>query len=316
MLKKRQLGNSGLEVTEFCLGLLPMGPLQADLPEEKCVGIIKLALQLGVNFFDTAEAYRTQKYLGKALRGWPEKVIISSKSMACDYDGMAASIDKALREMDTGSIDVYHLHAPKALANLFQERAGALHCLQKAKSEKIIGAIGVATHNPAVVKAAAERDDIDILFVLLNQKGLGLYNGTLTEMIQAVKLAGSLKKGVYAMKALAGGNYYQDPETAFSWIRAVSGINSVAVGVVNKEELLCNLSIFGLRGLVYDRESLSKNKKVHISTFICQGCGACMEACPNEALTLINKKAVVDSAHCLVCGYCGPACPVLAIRVI
>jgi len=316
MLKRQQLGCSGLEVTEFCLGLLPMGPLQADLSEEKCVEIIDLALELGVNFFDTAEIYRTQKYLGKALRGCREKVIISSKSMAHDYDAMALSVDKALREMDTGSIDIYHLHAPKALESIFQERAGALRYLQKAKNEKIISAIGVATHNPAVAKAVALRDDIDVLFVLLNHGGIGIYNGTLEDMLQAVKLAGRFKKGVYAMKVLAGGNYYQDPEASFSWARAVPGIHSVAVGVVAREELLYNLSIFGLQGLAFDRGSLSKSKRLQIFPQICQGCGACIETCPNEALTIIDQKAVVDNTRCLVCGYCGPNCPVLAIRVI
>ncbi len=316
MLKKNYLGKTGLEVTEFCLGVLPMGPLQAQIPEEKCVDLIRCALGHGVNFLDTAELYLTQQYVGLAVQGRRDDLVIATKSYVSDYDAMAVSVERSLREMDTSYIDIYHLHAAKASEELFQKRAGALRYLLKAKEEKIIRAVGVATHNPAVVKAAAKRDDIDVVFALLNKKGMGIHDGSVEDMVEAVEFASIKNKGVYAMKALAGGNLYRDPGAAFSWIREVRGINSVAVGVVSKEELYCDLEHFGVRGLTYDPDMLSQGKNLHIFPQLCQGCGACIDACPNEALSMVEGKAAVNLSRCLLCGYCGPECSQLAIRVI
>lgn len=316
MLNKNPLGKTGLEVTEFCLGVLPMGPLQADLPAEKCIDIINCAIEEGVNFIDTAELYSTQEYVGKAAKGRRDKLIIATKSFAESYDEMARAVEKSLREIDTPYIDIYHLHAAKETESLFNKRAGALKYLYKAREEKIIRSIGVATHNPVLVTEAAKRDDIDIIFALLNKTGLGIHNGSVEDMVKAVSYAGKNNKGVYAMKALAGGNLYRDLQGAFSWVRTVRGISSIAVGVISREELYCDLSCFGVKGLSYDPAKLSGGKRLHIFMKLCQGCAICVQACPNEALDLVDGKAVVDFSRCILCGYCGPHCPHLAIRVI
>ena len=110
VLKRVQLGQTGLEVTELCFGVLPCGPLQKDLPEEECVSLIRAALEAGINFFDTAEMYKTQTYLGKALKGWEEPVVVATKSHATTYEDMQASVEKSLAELDRDVIEIYHLH--------------------------------------------------------------------------------------------------------------------------------------------------------------------------------------------------------------
>ncbi|MFY9605102.1 MAG: 4Fe-4S binding protein, partial [bacterium] len=58
-----------------------------------------------------------------------------------------------------------------------------------------------------------------------------------------------------------------------------------------------------------------KQKRILISAF-CAGCGSCVKACPNGALSLQEGKAVVDHSKCILCGYCNPVCPDFAIRLI
>ncbi len=319
VLKQNMLGDSGLKVTDFCLGLLPMGPMQSNIPESECLDIIKKAMDLGVNFFDTAEGYRSQPYLGKALQGKRDDFVIATKSPAETYDEMALSVEKSLKELQTDYIDIYHLHSVRTSVEVFDKRKGALQKLVELKEQKVIRAVGIATHNVNVVNAAAGRDDIDIVFVLVNRVGLGIVDGTTEEMVAAIEKAAATKKGLYVMKALAGGNLLSEFHQALSWARALKGISSVAVGVVSVKELLQNLKQFGLKTPeteTVDPEITIKNKRIFILERLCKGCGKCVETCPNEALFLEGEVAKVNHENCILCGYCSPECPEFIIRIV
>jgi ferredoxin len=56
------------------------------------------------------------------------------------------------------------------------------------------------------------------------------------------------------------------------------------------------------------------HKKIRVDRGDCEGCGACVQRCPNKAIRLDGSGvAVVDHEVCLTCGYCAPACPVRAL---
>ena len=317
-LQHNELGNTGIKVTEFCLGVLPMGPLQSDLPEGKCLEIINQAIDLGVNFFDTAEGYKTQPYMGRVLTKNRGDLVVSTKSPAKTYDDMAASVEKSMTELRTDYIDIYHIHSARDGTEVFEERKGALQRLHELKQQQVIRAVGIATHNVKVVSAAAERDDIDVLFVLVNKIGMGIVGGTTAEMVVAIEKAATAGKGLYVMKALAGGNLLSDYNEALSWARRLKGVNSVSVGVVSIKELLQNLKYFGLQ--TPETEAVSseiaiKEKKLFILERQCTGCGACVEACPNDALFLEGEKAKANHENCILCGYCSPECPDFLMRL-
>lgn len=316
VLKRVQLGQTGLEVTELCFGVLPCGPLQKDLPEEECVSLIRAALEAGINFFDTAEMYKTQTYLGKALKGWEEPVVVATKSTAATYEDMQASVEKSLAELDRDVIEIYHLHAARVDEKVFNERAGALECLKDYKAKGTIKAVGISTHNVKAVRAAAARDDIDVIFPLINKVGRGLLGGTVEEMIAAIGEAAAAGKGVYAMKALAGGHLLGDIAAAYTFVREIPGNQATAVGMVNRQELEYNVAFFAGREIPQHLGTPEiKQKRILISAF-CAGCGSCVKACPNGALSLQEGKAVVDHSKCILCGYCNPVCPDFAIRLI
>ncbi len=316
-LIQKPLGNTGLLVSEFCLGILPMGPLQANLPEAHCIKLIKAALEQGVLFYDTAESYQTQKYLGSALKNNREKVVIATKSVAENFDEMGRSVEQSLEELQTDYIDIYHLHAARPQDNLFEQRSGALKRLSKLKLEGVIRAVGVSTHKPEIVSRAADRDDVDIVYPLINYKGMGIVEGTLDDMLKSIEKAHLAGKGIYAMKVLAGGNLIGEMEQAVNWVRQIKGIDAVSMGVVSLEELIFNLSLFETkkRGRKPPAPP-AKTKKLFIFQKVCIGCGRCVETCPNNALYLVREKALVKHEKCILCGYCSPVCPQFAIRLI
>jgi aryl-alcohol dehydrogenase-like predicted oxidoreductase len=314
-MKYRNLGNTGLKVSEFCFGALPMGPLQSDIGVKEGGRLIRLALEHGVNFIDTAQLYKTYPHIRAALAGYSGRVIINSKSAAIGYEEMETAVQEALRELGRDDIDMFLLHAARVQPDVFEKRVGAWECLQEYKRKGYIRAIGISTHNVTTVEAAALLPEVDIIFPLINHKGLGILEGNKETMLAAIDKASKAGKGLYAMKALAGGALLSELPQALEFTRNIPGIAAVALGVTTEAELLMDLKLFNEEALNEQELATLKNNKQLIFMFFCRGCGACAEACVNGAITMVDGKPQVDTEKCVLCGYCTPHCPEFAIRL-
>lgn len=206
------LGNTGLSVSRTGFGVLPIGPAQLALPLEEGARLISHAMDCGINFFDTAQYYRTYPYLRLALQHrdqspssrtightdraggsepaqWsapagPEHApqwsapagrlepVICSKSLAADYDSMMAAIEEARRELDRDVIDIFLMHEVRT--GQLPQRARAWEALQDARARGWIRACGLSTHHVNVAAAAAQMHELDVVFPLLNYAGLGI----------------------------------------------------------------------------------------------------------------------------------------------
>ncbi len=315
-MKKKILGNTGIKMTEITLGSLTMGPLQAKLSLEEAKRVILAALDKGINSIDTAEMYGMDGPIKAALAEYSGEIILASKSTATSYSEMEKSVLGALLGLGREYLDIFYLHAAKVTPEVFEERSGALQCLLDYKSKGIIRAVGIATHVVPVVQKAAEIADVDVVFPLINKKGLGIVSGTVADMVSAIQIASQNGKGIVAMKALAGGNLLGDIKAAFSFVRSIEGITSVAVGMSHVDEVEVNVRMFMDEDILEsDLERLRSTKRLFVARF-CTGCGTCVTACPNEALGVIEGKVVVDENNCILCGYCNPVCPEFALRLV
>jgi aryl-alcohol dehydrogenase-like predicted oxidoreductase len=115
------LGRTNLRVSVAglgCGGNSRLG-LGSGRREREAVALVRAAFDLGINFFDTAEAYETEAVLGEALGDLPrDSVVVSSKSRILDADGqqltrnaVIGNLEHSLRRLRTDHIDVYFLHA-------------------------------------------------------------------------------------------------------------------------------------------------------------------------------------------------------------
>jgi len=184
-LHKTQLGKTGLQVSELCFGVLPMGPNQFGLPPEQGGELIARAVRGGVNFLDSAQSYRTYAHIKNALERLGDKgkdVIISTKSAATTYDDMKKAVEEARIALGRDVLDIFHLHAARIDRSVFQTRAGALQCLVDMKAKGFIKAVGISTHSVDVVRATASIDALDVVFPIINIEGLGILHGTRQEM--------------------------------------------------------------------------------------------------------------------------------------
>jgi|SRR5215469_7355076 len=124
-----RLGRSGLKVSRLCLGMMTYGSKtwrQWILEEEEGRPFVRRALELGINFFDTADVYSlgvSEEILGRALRDFSpgrEKVVIATKVHFPMGDGpnqcgqsrkhIHHAIDNSLRRLGTDYIDLYQIH--------------------------------------------------------------------------------------------------------------------------------------------------------------------------------------------------------------
>ena len=316
-MEKNTLGNTGIEVTELCFGALPMGPLQKNLPEEESSEIVTYALESGITFVDTAQMYKTYLPIKTAIKKTGIRPVIATKSTAASYEEMEKAIKEALDSMGIDYIDIFHLHAAKANPDVFDIRKGALQCLLDYKNKGIIKAVGISTHNVKVVEAAAMRQDIDIVFPLLNKAGRGIIEGKEEDMRHAISLCEQKGKGIYLMKVLGGGTLIDDYKDCMEYARGLDYCHSISVGMVSKEEVLYNVKYFNGEKDLEDIIKIKNKKTVKVSPGVCISCGKCIEVCHSDAPSFNHTgKAFIDQSKCIKCGYCIPSCTAFAIRMV
>lgn len=315
-MEYRVLGRSGLKVSRLCLGTLTIGPLQANLSLTEGAEVIRTALEEGINFIETAELYDTYRYIRKGLAGWSGNVVLASRSYDYTFSGMQERVEKALRELGRDYIDIFMLHEQESRLTL-KGHEPALNYLAEAKEKGLVRAIGVSTHVVEVVEACAEHPLVDVIQPIINYAGLGIKGGTLEDMLEAIRLAKRHGKGVYAMKALGGGNLLRHFREAWDFILSLDSLDAIAVGMKTPAEVKANVRIVAGEPVPPEvvRAIQAEKKELQISDW-CQGCGRCQKACQQGALYLQAGKMHVDSERCLLCGYCAAACPEFCIKIV
>ncbi|HMZ57332.1 MAG TPA: aldo/keto reductase, partial [Leptospiraceae bacterium] len=125
MIKKRKLGKNGPEVSELGLGCMGMSEFYGERNDEESVAVIHRALELGVNFLDTADMYGTgdnEELLKKAIKDRRDKVFLATKfGNVRGKDGSFLGVngkpeyvrqacDASLKRLGVDHIDLYYQH--------------------------------------------------------------------------------------------------------------------------------------------------------------------------------------------------------------
>lgn len=157
------LGKSNLKVSRYCVGTWQASGW-ATSDSSKFSAVIKKALDLGVNFFDTAESYGdgyAEESLGKILKSDRQNVIIGTKFSHKNAAPEAArkAIENSLRRLKTDYIDLLQYHWPSPSVPLKE----TIEVMMQFKKEGKIRAIGVSNWNEPEWEEFPETDNIDSL---------------------------------------------------------------------------------------------------------------------------------------------------------
>src|SRR5881397_1706100 len=153
-----KLGNTGMDVSRICLGCMGFGDAerwihQWVLNEENSRPIIKKALELGINFFDTANVYSlgtSEEILGRALKDFAnrDEVVIATKVHGTMHEGpngsglsrkaILSEIDNSLKRLGTVYVDLYQIHRWDYHTPI-EETMEALHDVVRAGKARYLG---------------------------------------------------------------------------------------------------------------------------------------------------------------------------------
>jgi aryl-alcohol dehydrogenase-like predicted oxidoreductase len=164
-MQKRKLGTQGLVVSEQGLGCMGMSEFYGQRDDAESLKTIDRALELGVDFLDTADAYGpflNEELVGKALRGRRERVVLATKfanvrtpdGKFVRFDGspayVRAACDASLKRLDVDVIDLYYQHRVDPKTPI-EDTVGAMAELVKAGKVRYLGLSEAA---PATIRRA------------------------------------------------------------------------------------------------------------------------------------------------------------------
>jgi uncharacterized protein len=197
---KRILGKTGLEVPVLSFGGGSQFMKNEDGDWEK---IMERALDLGINYFDTASSYSYRKSLhseerfARILAPVRKKVIISTKFDARDVDGMMKEVETSLKHLDTDYIDILMIHSIEKSEDIDALDKGVYAKMRQLKEQGVARFIGFSSMNSAEKsKEFIEKLDPDACILAMNPTKYGDFAEV------ALPAARAKNTGVIAMKVM------------------------------------------------------------------------------------------------------------------
>jgi aryl-alcohol dehydrogenase-like predicted oxidoreductase len=220
-----KLGNTGLDVSRICLGCMSFGVAERwvhpwVLDEEHSRPIIKRALELGINFFDTANVYSdgtSEEIVGRALKEYAnrDEIVLATKVHFRMHQGpngaglsrkaIMSEIDKSLKRLGTDYVDLYQIHRWDYNTPI-EETMEAMHDVVKAGKARYIGASAMYAWQFLKALHTAEKNGWTRFVSMQNHLNL-IYREEEREMLPLCK---EEKIGVIPYSPLASGRLTRD----------------------------------------------------------------------------------------------------------
>ncbi len=198
-MQYRTLGKTGLKVSVIGFGTIKF----PQISEKQASEAINRALDLGINFIDTARNYGDSEHkIGIAIKERRDECYIATKTSSRSYEGAMKDLEASLRELQTDHIDLWQLHNVCDMQKWREVTApgGALEAARQAKEEGKVDHIGISFHRALDVMREAikcgEFETIMVLYNPLDEENTGR---------EIIPLAHKHNVGVIVMKPLSGG---------------------------------------------------------------------------------------------------------------
>ena len=293
----RSLGRTGLQVSQLGFGAmrLPMKGegAEAHVNRELAIPMIHRAFESGVNYIDTAVGYcnsDSQRVVGAALKGWREKIIVSTKNPDYSTDEKAwwANLENSLERLQVSAIDIYNHHGLnwKQWTEAVEPRVG--RWMTKARDQGLIRHICCSFHdgNEGLMKLVEAGYPASITLQ---------YNMLDRQLEQGMALAKQHNIGVVAMGPVGGGKLGSDSPVLQKLLPSIRRVPELALRFVLANPNV-SVALSGMSTMQQVEENL---------------------AAANDAVTLtqadqaaieeqLGRLKAMANLYCTACGYCQP----------
>ena len=294
----RKLGATGLEISD-----ISFGSSRSTDP-----ALVRRALDLGVNYFDTAESYkggRSEEAIGEAIQGARERVILASK-VSCKATTTRAELMRALegslRRLRTDRIDVYFNHAVNDVERL--QNDAWYEFAAKAKQQGKIRFVGMSGHGGQLIACmdfAVENDLVDVFLCAYNFGQDPSFYERFTSRLDWIAIQHDLPRvlaaahakgiGVVTMKTLRGARLndmrpYEKggatfAQAAFRWVLSNPHVTGVVISMKTLEQVDEYVGASGAPALTGAELDLLEEYLLGSPDGYCDhGCDACEAFCP------------------------------------
>ncbi len=322
-MKTVRLGKTELRVSRIGMGGIPLQrPTEAE-----AIRLVHRAVELGVNFIDTAAGYgNSEERIGKALAaldGGHDRVIVTTKSGRPDKASAMQELERSLIRLNTAAIDLWQLHNVSSFEKYEQVLGpgGSLEAAQDALAAGKVRHIGISSHNPDVAIEAIKSGHFETIQYPFNYI-------TREPADELVPLAAERDVGFIAMKPFGGGmlgkaNLSIKYLLQFDSVVPDPGIEKIAeieeiVGIVDSDDWALTPQ---------ERQEIDA-MRAELGTRFCRQCGYCLP-CPesvNIPMIMIARvmsklwpedmmfsewmeATIGGGKNCIQCGECEKKCP-------
>jgi len=258
-LPTRPLGRTGHHPFIFSLG----GQASLEQPDKHdvSIAIINRAIDLGVNYIDTAAAYGrprdpakmrwemdgiSQTFIGEVMATRRKDVFLASKTDDRTKDGSLRLLEQSLRLLHTDHLDLWQIHNVQSEASLEQifGKDGVIEAMVSARDQKMVRFLGITGHfDPAVLAKAIDRFPFDTILMALNAADTHY----LPFRNELLPLANQKNMGVIGMKIPARDRLFKDGavntmKDAMSYVLTLP-VSTIIVGCKTVEQLEENVAL-------------------------------------------------------------------------
>jgi uncharacterized protein len=285
-MKYVPLGTTGVMVSELGFGGIPI----IRLDKETATGVLRRAYDQGIILYDTANAYRdSEEKIGYAFAGMRDKIIIATKTIRRDAEGVMEHLENSLRMLKTDYIDVYQLHqiAQDKEWGYVNNPNGALEAVAKAKEQGKIRFIGVTSHNLAMAVKLVKTG----LFSTIQFPFNFIEDEAKDELHAAAQERGV---GIFVMKPFGGG-VIDNASIAFKFLRQHPHAIPLP-GFDSKERVDEVVSLYQQQNIVTEKDlQLMERYRIELGKKFCRRCEYC-QPCPQGVMITIGMgyKVIAD----------------------
>lgn len=351
-MQYRDFGKTGLKISALGFGAMRLPEKDGHVVVEKAVETIHRAFELGVNYIDSAYFYNNNESevaVGKALKGWRDKVIVSTKNPDSSAPGEAwrKILDEQIRKLDVDHIDIYNFHGINwsSFENEISRPGGALEAARKAQAEGLFTHLSFSFHDTpeGLIKLVdtGEFTSVTCQYNLLDranepgiahahEKGMGV-------VIMGPVGGGRLGAPTPGIRDLLPAGSVSSAEIALRFVLSNPNVSCALSGMENLQMVEENCATASRGEPLSEAEwatiSAALEEKKKLADLYCTGCGYCMP-CPHGVdipgnFSLMNTYRVyglldhaqweyreedlarnkAQASFCEECGECEAKCP-------